>query len=1146
MVVCSNCGEENPERFSFCGVCGAPLKTAPPTTAEERKVVSVLFVDLVGFTAASDQADPEDVRARLRPYHAMLKREIERYGGTVEKFIGDAVMAVFGAPFAREDDAERAVRAALRITEAIPELNDEHPGLDLAVRGAVNTGEAVVSLSARPEHGEGIVTGDVVNTASRLQGVAPVGGVAVGEITYRTTKDTIEYAPLDPVSVKGKQEPIPIWHAVRARGRFTTEIERATTPFVGRQADLAMLQQTFTRTLRESSVQLVTVVGEPGVGKSRLTSEFFTWVDDQPDLVSWRHGRCLPYGEGITFWALGEIVKAQAGISESDPPGEVARKIAESVDAAVEDASERKWVASRLGPLVGSGITAAVTDRNEMFTAWRAFLEGVASRGPLVMVIEDLHWADDALLEFVEHLVEWATGVPLLVLCTARPELFERHAGWGGGKSNSTTIGLSPLSGEETAQLISALLSETVLPAGTQHALLERSGGNPLYAEEFVRMLLDRGILQRRGHAIELVGETEIPVPDTVQALIAARLDTLTPDRKALLQDAAVVGKVFWADALAQMSGRANDEVRNALHEVTRKELVRPARRPSIEGQAEYNFWHILVRDIAYSQIPRAARTAKHRAAAEWIEGIAGERVGDHAEILAFHYAEALSLARAAGSAKDETELVERALDFLVMSGARAFNLDLEKAGELFGRALDLLPADHPRKGSILVHLARTESERGRYEEAERLFEAAIEALRSIGDRVGTGDALARMARAAWRRGEGIRGRALAAEALKTLEQEPPGPELANALNEVGALAMLGGEAEKGIEYSERALRVSQALGLEAPVVRALETRGVARVELGQVEEGLSDLHEALKMGLDLGLGYETLVAYANLASMIERVEGSRAAIALTRDSVDFAERRGLAFMGMWMKSNLVSALCDVGGWDEALAVSEEVIDWDREQGGSQVGPVTAIYRAQVLVHRGRVNEAAALAGEFLPRIREAGDPQVVVPALYIAALIDMEQGQEAAALALTRETRSITSSLRPYRFLVLSGIVRVMIRCGAIEDAEDAIAGLEPRLARERADFISARAQLEEAHSAFDDASILFRELAEMSSELGEVIEHAHALLGEGRCLVKLGRKVEAENTLRAARDSIAALGAELLKAEVDELLARATALSS
>lgn len=410
MLTCPKCGTESPESFQYCPRCGASLAAAEPS--EERKVVSVLFADLVGFTASSDHADPEEVRASLRPYHQQVRREIERYEGSVEKFVGDAVMAVFGAPIAREDDAERAVRAALRIPQAIEELNEATPDLRLAVRVAVNTGEALVTLGARLSEGEGIVTGDVVNTASRLQQVAPVGGVVVGEATYRSTRSVIDYEELGPVQVKGKAEPVSIWRALQVRSRYGVDFEGAGAAFIGREEDLAFLQRALARTIRESSVQLVTVTGEPGVGKTRLVRELFRYVDDLPGLYYWRQGRCLAYGENVTFWALGEVVKAQAGILESDGPAEAAEKIRAAVEVAVEDPRECDWVAARLAPLVGAEEPGGgAADREETFAGWRRFLEGVASLRPLVIVVEDLHWADPALLAFLDHLVDWSTEI---------------------------------------------------------------------------------------------------------------------------------------------------------------------------------------------------------------------------------------------------------------------------------------------------------------------------------------------------------------------------------------------------------------------------------------------------------------------------------------------------------------------------------------------------------------------------------------------------------------------------------------------------------------------------------------------------------------------------------------------------------------
>src|SRR2546426_3947350 len=707
MARCPRCGQENPEGFRFCGSCGAAVPGTSAEGREERKFVSVLFCDLVGFTSRSERADPEDVRATLRTYHDAVRREIERFEGTVEKFVGDAVMAVFGAPVAHDDDAERAVRAALDIIELIARMNEERPELDLSVRIGVNTGEAVVALGARPDLGEGMVAGDVVNTAARLQQVAQPGTVVVGEMTYRASRDAIEFEPLEPTSLKGKTEPVPAWRALAAFSRLGVDVEqRAATPLVGRSREMSLLEGLFDRALDESSVQLGTISGEPGVGKSRLVWEFHRLVDGRPEPVSWRQGRCLPYGDGITFWALGEIVKAQAGVLETDAPEEAARKLGDAVDAAAEEPSQRSWLRSRLLPLVGlEPESGGPTQLAESFAAWRAFLEGVAAQGPIVLVFEDIHWADGAMLEFVEHLAEWSTGVPMVLVCTARPQLFERKPGWGGGTGNSATIALSALTPTETARLVSALLSEALLPAETQAALIERSGGNPLYAEEFVRMLVDRGILVHRGRTASIAPGADIPLPESVQGIISARLDTLAADLKALIQDAAVVGKVFWSGTLASMGSRDEGDVRKGLHELARKELLRPARMASMQGQAEYAFWHILIRDVAYGQIPRAARATKHRGVAEWIEAVAGDRVFDHAELLAYHYRAALDLARAA-SVPDVTQLEERARRFLVLAGDRAINLDVTRAISYYRQAGSLFPLDDPLRAEARTKAA--------------------------------------------------------------------------------------------------------------------------------------------------------------------------------------------------------------------------------------------------------------------------------------------------------------------------------------------------------------------------------------------------------------------------------------------------------
>jgi class 3 adenylate cyclase len=410
VATCAKCGQDNPEGFRFCGGCGAALTIA--SVSEERKVVTVLFADLVGFTSRSERMDVEDVRGTLAPYHALLREQLEHYGGTVEKFIGDAVMALFGAPVAHEDDPERAVRAALSIRAAIDRLNDEEPELDLHVRVGVNTGEALVVLGADAARGEGMASGDVVNTAARLQTAAPVDGILVGETTYRATDRAITYRSAEPVVAKGKSQPLAVWEAVEARARLGVDVvQRPTTPLVGRGEEVDLLLDALRRCRSERAVQLVTLVGVPGIGKSRLVWELMQAVERDPDFITWRQGRSLPYGDGVTYWALGEMVKAQAGILDSDTAHEAEGKLHATVADLIHDPVEAAWVEEHVRALAGLEAVAGSggNRHSEAAAAWRRFLEALADRHPLVLVFEDLHWADDALLDFIDHLADWSS-----------------------------------------------------------------------------------------------------------------------------------------------------------------------------------------------------------------------------------------------------------------------------------------------------------------------------------------------------------------------------------------------------------------------------------------------------------------------------------------------------------------------------------------------------------------------------------------------------------------------------------------------------------------------------------------------------------------------------------------------------------------
>ena len=814
VAACSACGFTFEGSFKFCPECATPLTATTRGLGEERKVVTAVFCDLVGFTATSESADPEDVDAMLTRYFAMAQAAIENFGGVVEKYIGDAVVGVFGVPAAHEDDPERAVRAGLRIVEEAERLAAVD-GTPLTLRVGVNTGEALVRLGVMPGSGDGFVTGDAINTASRIQALAPPMGVAVGPGTYQATELVFDYVELEPATVKGKAEPVAVFQAVQSRARFGTDITRShDSPFIGREIDLALLKGIFDKTVAAGSVQMVTVVGEPGLGKSRIVAELFNYIDARTDLITWRQGRCLPYGEGITFWALGEIVKAHAGILESDPPAVATAKL----DVVLPEGDERAWFRQRLLPLLGIEATSTA-ERDELFTAWRRFLEHVTEDGPTVVVFEDLHWADEAMLAFIEHLADRAEGVPLLIVGTARPELFEQHPDFGIRLRNALPVNLAPLSDAETARLVAALLDTTVLPAQLQGPILERAGGNPLYAEEFVRLLKDRDLLTATGSSWALREDVEVPFPDSVQALIAARLDTLTPEAKSLLADAAVVGKVFWAGAIAAMSGRDVAEVVEVLRELSRKELVRPSRRSTFESETEYGFFHVLTRDVAYGQLPRASRAARHVAAAQWIEAKAGDRVEDLADVLAYHYATALELATAAGDTQLADGLSGRALRFLTLAGQRALGLDTATALTDFERALALTPVDSSDRAAALARYGRAAFQAGQYRDAEQALKEAVATFQDQDDRRAAATAIATLAQVYSRLGD-PRAWTLPAEAVALVAPLPPGPELAAALTEMAVNETLQGRHQSAIHYADQALTLAAQLDLDPPPVR--------------------------------------------------------------------------------------------------------------------------------------------------------------------------------------------------------------------------------------------------------------------------------------------------------------------------------------
>ena len=1137
MAACAACGQVNPEIARFCLACGAVIEQDAGRPADERKTVTVLFCDLVGFTAASDRADPEDVRARIRPDHARLRREVERFGGTVEKFIGDAVMAVFGAPVAHEDDPERAVRAGLRILEAIADLNEEDAELSLAVRIGVESGEAVVALGARPEHGEGLVAGDVVNTASRLQGVAPVGGVLAGPVTHAATRQVFDYQALAPVVLKGKAEPVAVFQALAPRARFGADVTRSLgTPMVGRQIDLGIVTGAFQKAVQEATIQLVVVAGEPGVGKSRLVAELGSFADSWPEQIRWRQGRCPPYGDGITFWALGEIVKAEAGILETDPPEMAAAKI----DAVIpDDAPDAPWLRARLRPLAGLPAPEAALEEN--FAAWRAFVELLAEDRPTVLVFEDLHWADEALLEFVEQLADYAEGVPLLLVGTARPELYERAPGWASSARNVARVNLRALTAAETARLISNLLGTAAMPAEVQQAISGRAGGNPLYAEEFVQLLKDQKILRRTGAGWSIDADAEIPLPPGVQGLIAARLDTLGSARKRLLQDAAVVGEVFWAGAVTAMGDQ--DQAQAVLHELTRKELVRPARRSSMAGQAEYSFAHALIRDVCYAQIPRAERAQRHRRAAAWIEQMAGERAADHAEILAAHYTTALELAQAA---KDPQagELAASAARYLMLAGDRAMGIDVEAAERHYAKALAMTAPDHPDRAELLVHYGEALRLRARFRDAAVAFEQAIAAFHALGNVRRAAMATSRYSMLLHRLGD-RRYPDAADTALGILEPLGPSPELAEALADRAAASFLSDQHAEAAALAERAVELAAELGLPLPA-RALGFRGCARFALGQAA-GLDDMRRALEAAAGQGLGREAAVLHYNLGVSLCRAEGPRAEWEMAQQGAAFARRHGIAEWVPLLEGTEVEALADLGMIEQARTLMATALSHvGAEDWMGQVDLRSA--EARMLARRGELSHTGLMdwIQQAVAKARDLGESQYLGGLLALAAITRTAVGEARAAAPLLTELEQVPNVQNTLDYMrSLPDLVRVAIAAGEPELGERLANSLKPVYQLDQHAALTARALLAEQHGENFEAAALFADAAGRWERFEVPWEQAQALLGQGRCLLTLGRSTQARGPLHAARDIFASLGANPVLAGVNRLLAEATALT-
>jgi class 3 adenylate cyclase/tetratricopeptide (TPR) repeat protein len=1116
---CPACGASVADDARFCASCGTALEEpADAGRGEERKLVTILFADVAGSTTLGEQLDPEALRDVMDRYFAAMREEVEAEGGTVEKFIGDAVMVVFGVPVAHEDDASRALRSGLRMLARLPEVNRELEaahGVGLQIRIGVHTGEVLATVDAAP--GDAMVIGDAVNAAARLQTAAAPGEVLASERTIRSARgfEAIDRGPLE---LKGKRERVRAFAVMAESGGPTRGLPGLHAPMVGRAAELDLLRSVFERAVHERRPHLTTIYGDAGVGKSRLTREFVAWAEAHEPATSILMGRCLPYGDGITYWPLAEILKSHAGILDSDPSELAVEKVRKAgrdlltAEVSADPARATAALAYTIG-LEDPGVSFADLDpkvvRAEVHAAWRSFFTALALDAPVVAIVEDIHWADPALLDLLEELADRVLG-PVLLLAPSRPDLTATRPTWGGGRRNTSSVALDPLTAEEANELVSLLLSVDDLPPSVHDRILERVEGNPFYLEEVIRGLIDAGLIVReadRWRATE--GVEDVEIPDTVQAVLASRIDLLDPQDKRILQAAAVVGRVFWPGAVSALTDLASSELAEPLRRLEDRELVTSRLGSSLAGEPELLFKHILTRDVAYESIPRRERPASHAVVAGWLERSAPDRLAELAELLAYHYATAATPVD--GAATPDDELRAAALHWLL------------RASEDARRRFVVKKAERLAEEALALSVAPLER---------------VDALESLGEAFGqdyVGNLAWRYFReAAFLRSEtepadDVRVAHLAARACDFPLRWPGSLTSAIAEPDVRAALELGFDHLPPGDSEER--------------VRLLSSRCAwpfAYPDLALTDdpsEYAAAGTEAAEMALRLGL--------PNLASAaLDNAAGAWSAIGIYRESLPLWERRrqvmdrvtdGLELgdfyaMGMWFHYEL-------GDYEEATAIGAE--------GLSRVGSLGANTRVHLLSwyvaasHRlGRWDEALAWFDELRELLDERRDnpPYFATHAFGASALIHGSRGETVESDRLVGILGSLATELsarlKPW-------LTRLLVRRGELERA----AGLSraPAWRVHGGDLSEAESELV---AALGDApraaelSAAMRRDAEVNGTKS-LVPFADRL--DGRTALAGGEHDLAAAGLRSAADGFARLGCpwERALAEVD--LARA-----
>jgi class 3 adenylate cyclase/tetratricopeptide (TPR) repeat protein len=1119
---CPACGAANEPDDRFCGECGSPLEVdaAPAAAQAERRLVSVLFGDLVGFTTLSENRDPEEVRELLSRYFETARRVVDRYGGTIEKFIGDAVMAVWGTPIAREDDPERAVRAGLELVEVVAALGEEVGAPALAMRVGVVTGEAAVTVGAE---GQGMVAGDLVNTASRVQSVAEPGTVLVGERTRRASDAAIAYADAGAHALKGKSEPVPLWRAERVIA-FRGGEGRASgleSPFVGREGELRLVKDLFHATSDERRARLVSIVGIAGIGKTRLSWEFEKYIDGLVDDVYWHRGRCLAYGEGVAYWALAEMVRMRAGVTEQEGPEEAAVKLRTELEAHLPDPDEREWVEQRLAQLLGVAQQESYP-RDDLFAAWRLFFERLAEQNTTVLVFEDLQWADPALLEFVDYLLDWSRNHPLFVLALARPELADKHPRWGGTKRDFTSLSLEPLRDEAMDALLAGLVPG--LPVELRARIRERAEGVPLYAVETVRMLLDRGLLRQDRDGYVATGEVgSLEVPETLHALIAARLDDLDATERRVIEDAAVLGKTFTRAGLAALTGIAEEELGAVLASLVRKDLLTVQSDPRSPERGNYGFLQALVQRIAHDTLSRKEQKSRHLAAARYLEQTWGTDETELVEVIAAHYLDAY---RADPEAADAAELRTTARDALARAGRRASALAAnEQAQRYFEQAAELTD-DSARRAELLEQAGICADADQRGAEAIALLEQAIGLWQQGGLTHPAARGEARLAMACFNFGQVDEATERMGRSFEVLSRDEPDADLAMLAGQLARCRFLLGDLDGMVEPLEYAVNAAESLILPDVLSDALNTKGMFVAQRGRREEGLGILRHGLELALENELTEEALRGYFNLSFLLGGRDRWADATANDEAGLELARRRGNRQWEESFKSHLLGNGFILGEWDAAAALplaELDEADWDAIQWSTRLDYAAPVVIANV--ERGRLEVAKSIL-MHVPAEERVETQERGAIALGRAAVARGE-GRYEDALRWAVEAAALGGTVGHFHPIFKQAIAAALDAAVVLGEPSRAaevferIRGFSPGV---RTPLVDAQLARYDAHLAARSGDVVradgrFRNAAELLLEVGARFWLAIVLLEHGELLLAQ-EEGDAEPLLAEARE--------------------------